>query len=223
MPTDSKEGRPQTLGRRQTPLRGRNPFDGSTVWRAGGLGVFVTVSTRHASNPEHPLAVGDNNHVAGLHSLDEIPDLARLPGKGTCIARVFLLKQRSRCFPDMVTSGDSGQIPKRVPANSRIGSIAHRRPNEWPVAKTRTEPPVANRGSVAFIKRAREMVHRPAHLPSEPHEPSTAHIETILRGRLLKYPHQVVSLPPLVMEVVDLLRKEQTPILVRPSQTPDIR
>ena len=86
---------------------------------------------------------------------------------------------------------DSGQIPKRVPANSRIGSIAHRGPNEWPVAKTRSEPPITNRGSVAFIKRAREMVHRPVHLPSEPHEPSTAHIETILRGRLLKYPYAV--------------------------------
>ena len=92
MPTDWKEGRPQPLGRRQIPLRGRNPFDGSTVWCAGGLGVFVTVRTGDPSNPEHSLAIGGNNHVAGLHSLDEIPDLARLPGKGTCIARVFLLK-----------------------------------------------------------------------------------------------------------------------------------
>ena len=75
MPTDLKERRPQTFGRRQTPLRGRNPFDGSTVWRAGWLGIFVTVSTGHTSNPEHSLAVGGNNYVTGLHSLDEIPDL----------------------------------------------------------------------------------------------------------------------------------------------------
>jgi hypothetical protein len=67
------------------------------------------------------------------------------------------------------------------------------------------------------------MVHRPVHLSGEPDEPATAHIETILWGRLLKYPHQVMSLPPLVVEVVELLRKEQTPILVRPSQTADIR
>jgi hypothetical protein len=46
-----------------------------------------------------------------VHSLNEIPDLARLPGKGTCIAGIFLLKQRSRCFRDMITSGEVDKSP----------------------------------------------------------------------------------------------------------------
>src|SRR5580704_8026928 len=123
----------------------------------------------------------------------------------------------------MISSSDSGQISNRVPADGRIRSIAHRRPNERPVTKTGTEPPITNRGAVAFIEGSREMVHRPSHLRSEAHKPAGAHIQAIVRRRLFKQSHQMVSLVPLNMEVVELLREKQAPIFVRPSKTADIR
>jgi hypothetical protein len=67
------------------------------------------------------------------------------------------------------------------------------------------------------------MVHRPSHLRSEAHKPAGAHIQTIVRRRLFKQSHQLVSLVPLNVEVVELLREKQAPIFVRPSKTADIR
>jgi hypothetical protein len=55
------------------------------------------------------------------------------------------------------------------------------------------------------------------------HEPAGAHVQTIVRRRLFKQSHQMVSLVPLIMEVVDLFREKQAPIFVRLGKTADIR
>jgi hypothetical protein len=67
------------------------------------------------------------------------------------------------------------------------------------------------------------MVHRPSHLCSEVHKPAGAYVQTIVRRRLFKQSHQMVSLVRLNMKVVELLREKQAPIFVRPSTTADIR
>jgi hypothetical protein len=55
------------------------------------------------------------------------------------------------------------------------------------------------------------------------YETAGAHVETILCGWHFEYPQKMVSLKPLNVEIVKLLGKKQTPILMRPGQSAYVR
>ena len=89
--------------------------------------------------------------------------------------------------------------------------------------KARADAPIAHRRAVPIVEYGSEVIHGPTHFRGESYDTASADIKAIARRWHFEQPYQVVPLESLNMVVVELVRKEEAPVFVCPSQTADIR